>query len=70
VHTLKRFHAACVGLAPTCLNIKEIPMKRTVAFVSLAAALAVAALAQNSSVVKDDCNDCPIHNCPLCPHSK
>jgi hypothetical protein len=46
-------------------------MKRTVAFVSLAAALAVAALAQNSSVVKgDDCNDCPIHNCPFCPHSR
>ncbi len=46
-------------------------MKRTVAFVSLAAALAVATLAHGAAVTKaDDCNDCPIDHCPFCPHSK
>ena len=45
-------------------------MKRTVALVSLAAALAVAAFAQNPLFKGDDCKDCPIDNCPFCPHSK
>jgi hypothetical protein len=69
---MKQFHAFGVELAPTCLNIKEISMKRTIALVSLAAALAVAALAQNSSLVKSDkCDDCcPIDHCPFCPHAK
>ena len=53
-----------------CLNVKENSMKRTIAFVSLAAALAVAALAQSSTVKADDCKDCPIDHCPYCPHSK
>jgi hypothetical protein len=45
-------------------------MKRTVAFVSLAAALAVAALAQNPLVKADSGSDCPIDNCPFCLHVK
>ena len=45
-------------------------MKRTIAFVSLAAALAVAALAQSSTMKADDCKDCPIDHCPYCPLSK
>jgi hypothetical protein len=45
-------------------------MKRTVALASLAAALAIAALAQSSTVKADDCNDCPIDHCPFCPHAK
>jgi len=45
-------------------------MKRTIAFVSVAAALAVAALAQNSLVKADNCKDCPIDHCPFCAHSK
>ena len=53
-----------------CLNVKENSMKRTIAFVSLAAALAVAALAQSSTMKADDCKDCPIDHCPYCPHSK
>jgi hypothetical protein len=45
-------------------------MKRTVAFVSLAAALTIAALAQTSAVKADNCTDCPIDHCPYCSHAK
>ena len=58
-------------LAYSCLNIKEISMKRSIALVSLAATLAVATLAHGAAAFKaDNCSDCPIDNCPFCPHAK
>jgi hypothetical protein len=45
-------------------------MKRTMALISLAGVLAAAAMAHTSSLSKGDCKDCPIDNCPFCPHSK
>ena len=46
-------------------------MKRTVAFVSLAAALTVATLAHGAALVKaGNCGDCPIEDCPFCPHAQ
>jgi hypothetical protein len=46
-------------------------MKRTVALVSMAAALAAATLAYGAATTKaDTCSDCPIDHCPFCPHAK
>ena len=65
-------HASWPGVRLNrCFNVKENFMKRTVAFVSLAAALAVATLAHSATVAKaDDCSDCPVDHCPFCPHAK